>query len=235
MLSRKHRGVDVPASVAAAALVALPYAHYALSRAGESHLARGGMPMFIGLLLVTAGTPRLLRWLITGALLAGATIVLGSRSPAWECFRNRYCQPVPARGATIWVNPWYAEQVRFVVAANARFAPGDAPVLVLPYLPGAYPLLGKPSPLKDTYPLWVAKPQEETADIARLDQVRPTLVLFADAALDGDPARSFRFTHPLTYRYLGTHYVRTRYHFRESIWVLVRRAAPTPPAPQVGP
>jgi hypothetical protein len=217
----------IPPALVAPALVALPYAHYALSRAEQAHFARAGLPMLVGLLILVAGIrARAVRWLMGGALLLAVMVAQGSQNPAWWCMRYHHCHAVALRDTTVWLSPWDANLVGFVFAADAHFAANGAPVLALPYLPGAYPMLQKPSPLWDNYPTWAVGPDQEHADIARIEHARPPLLLFSSRALDKDPTQRFARTHPLTNAYLAEHYQRTALHYYDDVEVWTRRARP---------
>ena len=106
-----------------------------------------------------------------------------------------------------------------------RHAPGGT-VLVAPYWPGAYAVLGERAPVWEIFALFPRPAWFERVEIARIEAAEPALALVLDWPLDGREALRFRHTHPLTYRYITEHYRPSGDGPGPRYQVFVRREAP---------
>jgi len=210
----------------AAGLLSLPYAHYAFSRASMEHLIRAGAPLILALAIVPCSRRR--GWRVLPALLLASALAYirpidlhgvrvvtkePSVSPAdWLAERN-YCQLIMAGTDRLCVEGHLAQTVegaRLLVGHFVR--PGES-VLVAPFDPGLYPLLGLKAPNWEIFALFPARPEFEMAEIRRIEAARTRLAIVAWWKLDGRPDLHFRATHPIT-----THYLTTRYELvREEV------------------
>jgi len=68
VVRRRLQDQPVPPALAAAAFLALPYAHFALSRADVGHLAQGLFPLLIGCLVALSTARTHIKWSLTAAL-----------------------------------------------------------------------------------------------------------------------------------------------------------------------
>lgn len=196
---------------AAAVFMAPGYAHYAFSRADVYHLAIGILPLLVVALILLASTDR--KWMAgvgLVVLLATSFLVTFRFHPIErECGRqtNRY-------GCTRLIVGHDELTVRLLTASlvgdlrkMAAATPPDREVLILPWLTGAYAVLGKRSPVWDTY---AAFPRSETfqrAEIERIRQAKPGMIYLANSALDGNPALTYSNTNPLIFRHIIENYV----------------------------
>jgi hypothetical protein len=76
----------------ACAFSALPYAHYAFSRADPGHLAQGIFPLLIGTLAIASQYSERRRWSAAGVLCAASVFAMIALHPAWQCRDSGACE-----------------------------------------------------------------------------------------------------------------------------------------------
>jgi hypothetical protein len=190
---------------AAAVIAAVPYTHYAFSRADPTHLTHSVFPMLIGLICWPTASIKTRRWLVL-VLLVVSVVAMLPLMPRVEALRNGNWQRVTVGADTLVVPPDTAGAVRFLQFIDQQFVPKDKTLLVAPLWPSAYPLLGKVAPVWDLYGLFHRDRQFEEAEIRRLQQAPVAAAVILDGALDGRDDLRFKNTHPLMQRYLETHF-----------------------------
>ena len=211
LIRARVRAQPVMPGVAAALMMTPGYAHYALSRADISHLAIGILPFLLAALIG-------LSVLRNRALLGlGALVLLAISAHLTVRFQ-------PAGQACGWQNASAAcarvimGEDEFVVRKSTANlisdlrrmvaeTPPEREVLILPWLTGAYPVLGKRSPVWDVYAAFPRSEAFQRAEIERIRQARPGMIFVAIDALDGKAPRSYRHTHPLIFSYIVQNYV----------------------------
>jgi hypothetical protein len=191
---------------AACVLFAVPYAHFAFSRADPSHLANGIAPLLLGL-LAWPGLRAPPRRIVAASLLAATAFLMGPRHLG-----------IAGRLAGDWVTRTIGHDVLRMPRANAhevdrlrQFVPApaagaDRDVLVAPYGPGAYAALGRRSPVWEIYALVAHTPAFEAAEIARMEAAGVRLALVQDFALDGRDDLRYRNTHPRIQAWLDANF-----------------------------
>ena len=197
---QRLRGVPVEPALAASAFLALPYAHYAFSRADPSHLAQGIFAPLIGVLVLLGAMKARLKWPLTIALSAASIWVTAIYHPVWQCLRG--CVSVTISGDKLEIDPETASAVNLLRDLASRYAPNGRAVLVEPFWPGAYALLERRSPMFDSYALFRRREGFEQTEVDRIKAANPAFALITDVALDGRDQLRFRNTHPLVLRYL---------------------------------
>lgn len=202
---RRFAGRPVPAVLAASAFLALPYAHYAFSRADVGHLAQGIFPPLVGCLVALAGARPWLRWPLAAALCAASLWVMSVQHPGWQC-RAASCVPVEISGHMLQLDPLVAHDVALLRGLAERHAPQGKSVMVAPFWPGAYALLERKAPPWEIYALFPRPAAFEQQEIGRLQAAAPGFVLIVDIALDGRDELRFRNTHPLQQQYIVDHF-----------------------------
>jgi hypothetical protein len=219
---RRRSAPAVPALMASAAL-ALPYAHYAFSRADLEHLALGIYPLLLAAFAVGAGLPARLRWPGAALLCAASVLVMLPHHDAWTCRPSRRCVTVNVAGSALSVGHAVAGDLALLGRLVADFAPGDRTFLVAPIWPGAYAAFERRAPLWDPYPLFPATPAEESAEIERLEAADPGFALIWDGALDGHDDRRFSLTHPLISAWVREHFEPLLDYTSDGRFLLYRR------------
>lgn len=204
-LQRMRRQAVAPA-LAAAAFLALPYAHYAFSRADVGHLAQGIFPLLVGSLVFLAGCKAVWRWPLAAALCSASLWVMHIAHPGWQCLAATRCTHVEIAGRTLQIDPVTAHDVALLRRLADRHAPDGGSFAVAPFWPGAYALLERKSPLWEIYALFPREAAFEAQEIARLRSAAPGFVLIIDLALDGRDELRFRHTHPHLHQYIAEHF-----------------------------
>jgi len=205
---RKSQNRPVSPALAAASFLALPYAHYAFSRADAPHLSFGIYPFLIGCLVFLAAQPAKVKWRLALLLCVLSLEVAHGYHPGWYCLKKDRCVDIEISGSRVAVNRSTAENVLLLRHFADEFAPAGRNFLAIPHWPGAYPLLERKSPTWEIYALFPRPPAFEQAEIERIKAARPGFVFVLDHALDGRDDLRFKNTHPLTHQYILENYQR---------------------------
>jgi len=221
----RHRtGRTTPPVVVASIFLALPYAHFAFSRADVSHLAQGIFPTLIGLLAIIAGLRPTLRWILLALLAAAGTWTILPMHPGWQCRATGQCVPINVSDSVLSSDPGTARDIALIRSLDQQFAPADTSLLAAPFWPGAYALLHKPSPVWEIYSLFPRGEAFERREIQRMDDHPPGFVIIFDHPLDGRDELRFRNTHPRFYQHIMDTYRRLPYDAPANYEIYVREA-----------
>ena len=198
----RSQPTSINATFVAAALLALPYAHYTLSRTDHAHLAFGIFPFLIGVLTTPLVTTT--RWRLLGAatLLAVTVLVSLPVQLRYRAYRDGGWSARTVRGDNLILSERDTKRVELFNGIGKKYLPSGERILVVPYWPGAYAILGQQAPNWEIYADYSRRPSFELAEIARIELARPAIVVFEDNALDDRENLRFRATHPLTERYI---------------------------------
>ena len=152
--SRWQRKPVVPA-FAASAFLALPYAHYAFSRADFYHLAFGIFPLLVGCFALALAKPGArTRWGVVGALLAASVLTMYGYHAGWQCRSAERCVDVEVSTSRMRVDPATAKEVDVLRRIARQYAAGGRNFVAAPLWPGAYALLDQKSPVWEIYALF---------------------------------------------------------------------------------
>ena len=203
MLSRLHRpglAADLPPQSVAALLVSLPYAHYAYSRADSPHVAISIRPVLIIILTyaLQAGPGR--RWLVLTSVFAMSLLMTAHMHPAYARLRGILTEPVVVGGDRLFVSPETAGVVEAV--KSVAKAAGPKPFFAGPYLPGAYAIAQRRSPIWENYLIFPASRRRQLAEIERLRSADIDYAIIRDERWDRRPDLGLARTHPLLLAYL---------------------------------
>ena len=192
----------IPPELVAAAFLVLPYAHYAYSRASVMYLAISIFPLLVGCLVWLATQSPKIKWPLA-LVLCGVSVWLTLAShPGWQCRASKQCVDIEVSGSYLNVDPVTANDIDLLRKLADEYAPNGQNFITVPFWPGAYPVMGRKSPMWEIYALW---PQSETfqrVEIERIKTANPGFILIYDLALDGREELRFRNTHPLIHRYI---------------------------------
>ncbi|HET7062406.1 MAG TPA: hypothetical protein VFI43_09530 [Nitrosospira sp.] len=189
-----------------AAFMALPYAHYAYSRADVGHLALGIFPFLIGSLAFLAARPVTAKWPFALMLFFASIWVMHPFHPGWECSTGQPCVLMEISGDELRIAPNTADDVRLLRKLADEYAPEGHNFIATPFWPGAYALLERKSPMWAIYALHRRNEADQRSEIARIRAANPGFILLYDFPLDGREELRFRNTHPLIHQYIIENY-----------------------------
>ncbi|MES2581566.1 MAG: hypothetical protein V4627_02520 [Pseudomonadota bacterium] len=207
ILVSKFKDKPVQPAFVAAAVLAVPYAHYAFSRADVPHLSFAIFPLLMGCLLAAQQLQPTFKWLLLAALVFISGLLMLPLQPAGKCLIVHRCVDVNVAGDVIRLPEKKAAEVRIVQRLVADHVPAGGGMLVTPSWPGAYPLVGQKSPVYDIYTLLKRSDSFQHKEIARLAEAKPSLVVVVEEPLDGGESHFLRNTSPLVYAYVLKHFV----------------------------
>lgn len=203
---RKWQDKVVPPVLVASAFLALPYAHYAFSRADVSHLAQGIFPLLIGCLFILSTSYTRFRWMFLIFFCAASFWVMHKFHPVSQCSGTKHCVDAEISGTVLRVHPDTATTVASLRKLVDQFAPNGEAFMVTPFWPGAYALLERRSPTWEIYGLFSRTEAFENREIDQIKAARPKFILILDMPLDGRDELRFKNTHPLTYQFILDNY-----------------------------
>ena len=140
----------VPEFVASAAL-ALPYSHYAFSRADVGHLAHSIFPFLIGVFVMLTDWSLKTRWIIASAMAVASLLIMLPLHPGWDCRVNQKCVAADVAGNELKVTLHFADTLAALKISADQYAPNGRSFVVTPLWPGAYALLRRKSPMWEIY------------------------------------------------------------------------------------
>lgn len=190
----------------ACAFCAIPYAHYAFSRADLPHLAQGTFPALIGVLVLAMSMQVAARVLMAVMLCTISMFMTAPLHPGWQCVKHGACERVVMGNDTLRVDNATAQDIALLRELDKRYAAAGQQFFVAPFMPGAYALLGTKSPTWEIYTGWARSDTFEQSEIERIKSSRPAFVLIYDFPLDGRDALRYRNTHPLIEQYIHANY-----------------------------
>jgi hypothetical protein len=193
-------------TLVAASFLALPYAHFAYSRADISHLAQGIFPTMVGILTLLSRQPARIKWPLTLTLGVTSIWVMYVFQPGWECRADR-CVSVDISHDALLIDPATASDISLLRALADRYAQRGRSFIAAPFWPGAYALLERKAPMLEIYPLLARSKAFELDEIKRIEAAQPGFVLIDDTPLDGRDALRFKNTHPLIYQYISNNFI----------------------------
>jgi len=229
---RRYRQLPVPPLLAAAAVLALPYAHCALSRADTPHLAQGLFPTLIGLLALLTLLNGWLKWPLVLLLAAVSTWLTTPYHAGWSQLLDSNTVAAEVAGDSLTVRPAVASDIALLQQLTADHAGDGRAVLVTPFWPGAYPLLGRKSPLWENFSLYPRTQAFQHAEIERIKQADPGFVLIFDFALDGHDDLRYQHTHALIHEYIVANFRRQAHSANPAYQLYLPKhdSQPAPPA-----
>ena len=197
---RKHNNKYISPTFVASAFLALPYAHYAYSRADIHHLSFAIYPLLIGSLALLASQAEKIKWSLLIPLSVVSILLTSVYNPGWQCIRAS-CVSINVSGRKIWLTPTVAKDVALIKDLTETYAKGQN-IIVAPFWPGAYSLLDRKSPMHDIYALLPRDESFQKMEIERIKHADVKMALITDILLDGCEDFLFKNTHPLVHQYI---------------------------------
>ncbi|WP_439864388.1 hypothetical protein [Pseudomonas antarctica] len=207
VFKQRLQGKAVRPELVAVACATLPYAHFAFARADVGHLAQGIYPMLLGTFILLAALHSWAWKLILAALTACISLfILAAWQPGILARTQDGWRQVEVCGSTLSMDAGTADAVQLLRDLTDRYAPDGRTVLVLPFWPGAYPLLERKAPLWEIYALSPRSDDFQRAEIERIKKADPGFVLVFNMAMDGREALRFSNSHRLIDDYIRSHF-----------------------------
>jgi len=205
---QKNQNKQASPALVAASFLALPYAHYAYSRADAGHLAQGVFPLLVGCLVLLSTQPAKVKWPLAVMLCAASIWVMHIYHPGWQCYASKQCVNIEITGSYLLVDPGTASDVGLLRKLADLYAADGRSFIATPFWPGAYALLERKSPMWEIYALFPRPQVFEQTEIGRIAKAKPSFALIFDLSLDGNDELRFQNTHPLIYQYILDHFER---------------------------
>ncbi len=199
---RQKIGHSMSPALVAGAFLALPYAHFAFSRADIGHLAQGIFPTLVFILMCLGVARR--RWRVAGIWTLSLTslVVVVSQQPGFPCRQPSDCERVVIAERDYLVPKHEGEQISVLRNLQATYGTNQQPILAVPLMPGAYALLEQRSPLWEIYPLFPRSEEFERAEIERIKRANPSFVLAQNLEFDQTEDLRFQTTHPIVFDHI---------------------------------
>ena len=190
-----------------AVLLALPYSHYAFSRAETWHLSYGIFPLLIGTMTLPVAASPNSRLVLAGALLAATLFVTAPYQRSYQYLLARDDWQTISVGTDILrVDGETACEVALLGMLADRYAPNGDSFVATPLWPGAYALLERKSPVVGIYTPFGLTEAYQRAEIARIEAAAPGFVVVTDHALDGREDMRFKNSQPLIEHYFKVNF-----------------------------
>ncbi|MBZ0302022.1 MAG: hypothetical protein K8J31_19895 [Anaerolineae bacterium] len=207
---KKDRTTPGKALLFASAAVGIFYLHHAFSRADIAHLGQSAQPFLLGVIalpfayrfrmprLMGVGVTTFLAFITVGIWFVShfTNLVLNASTyTPYEIEDQKIIIPKPQAN--------YLETVQDFVQTSVG---SDESVLIIPYEPGLYPIIGQPSPIWDTYLLWKATETEQNLAIQQLAAKHANWIILDDYPVDG--RQDFRLSniYPLLWDFIENNY-----------------------------
>lgn len=144
---QRARGGQPGPLLVASAFLALPYAHFAYSRADIPHLANAIFPALICAFATLSLQPAKVKWAVSAILCGASIFVMAPNHPGWRCRIAPACVATQVGTDSLAIEPYVAADLRLFGNLSADYAPDGQPFLVAPFWPGAYAALGRKAPV----------------------------------------------------------------------------------------
>jgi hypothetical protein len=186
----------------ATAVMSIPYAHYAFSRADLDHLALGIFPFLIGTLAIFARGSRKQRIFSSIFMISISLLIMLPVQPGWQMARDENWVVAEIDTDKLKINPGTANQIALIKSLDKEFPSKTGQYLAVPFWPGAYAILKRKSPIWEIYALFPRSQAFQEAEIAQIKEASPGFAVILDLPLDGRDDLRFQNTHPLINKYI---------------------------------
>jgi hypothetical protein len=209
VIRQRQQNKPVSSALVASAFLALPYSHYAYSRADVGHLSLGIFPFLIGSFVMLANQPEKIRWSFAALLCGASLLVMLPMHPGWQCCASQQCVTADVAGSKLTIDQGTADDLVMLKKLAARFAPGNRSFIAHPLWPGAYAALERKSPLWEVYSFLHPRSNVfQQAEIERIKAANPGFVMLYDLPVDERDELRFSKTHPIIVQYIRDHFER---------------------------
>jgi hypothetical protein len=191
------------------ALLAVPYAHFAFSRADTGHLAQGIFPLLVGCFAILWNRPAWIRWPLGVVTAAVSLFVMLPLQPGWVCHvSDDVCVEKNVAGDVLNTGLNDTGDLKTLETLADQYSPGGRSFVAAPFWPGAYAALRRKSPMWEIYALFPRDESFQRLEIERIKKAGPGFVFVVDYAADGRDSLRFRNTHSLIDRFFRENFER---------------------------
>ena len=204
---RLHNQPVSPALVASIILI-LPYAHYAFSRADLTHLAGSMPPFLMGIFALLADQPKKIKWPFAALLCCVSLFLMLHMHIGYYCYFKNQCVNINVAGDKLNVHITTARDLMLLNELAEQFIPNDRTFIAAPFLPGAYAILGRKSPMWEIYALVPRNAAFQQAEIERIKAANPCFAIIDNRPLDERDELRFCNTHSIIDQYIRDNFER---------------------------
>jgi hypothetical protein len=182
----------------AGAFVGLFYMHHAFSRPDLSHLAQAIHPFIFAAISIPVFRERY-RFVPVAAFLLTGIFLISMQTLAYQRWKSPVAWVACDTGDNVFVPPSTSRQIECVRQfAQKHIAPREG-VLIAPFAPGLYPIVGRQAPLWDLAFYFPATTERQNQMIQELEVKNVNWAIISDSPEDRRP---FSATHELLWQYL---------------------------------
>lgn len=189
-----------------AVIAAIPYAHYAFSRADVTHLALGILPALIGVLAASAFMKTRVSLFVASGMLVTSVISVSELNVYLTAHLLKWkVDQVMVDGKKLWLEPYVSKDLQMVteVLSNNNFTQG---FLVLPNMPSIHAIYREKMPIWEIYSLIPRDSEFESKEIKLLEKSQPSVIIISNHALDGNKEFRYSSMHPMIYKWVASTY-----------------------------
>lgn len=181
-----------------ASVLALPYAHYVISRADPEHLMRGGAPLMLA--LATTPVSNWPAWRALPAFMMVIVTLIWLPEDSWA--QGGACREARVGGDRLCIPDTTARIIEGTAALVQRYVtPGQA-VMIAPAYPAIYAAMHLKAPNWEIYSAFPASRNFEQVEVKRIEAAATKLVVLSTYQFDGRPETRYNITHPIIWEYL---------------------------------
>ena len=188
--------------VQGAIIYALPSIAYAFSRADLVHITQGALPALLaGLILIIQERPRWIAPVLVSVFVISA-IVYSPVQPRQHCRMLGQCRATQVGPDILSVPNQNADEIALLIRMHNDFVANDETLLIAPFWPGAYAMLGLQAPMWDIYAIWPRSDAQQRSEITQIATIAPRAVLIMNKGMDDRSALRFSISHQLLHTYI---------------------------------
>lgn len=181
---------------------AVPSIAYAYSRADLVHLAQGGFPLILGIMVWVFTERPTWFWPTIGILVVSSALIFVQVQPRLQCRQITDCRATQVGPDILSVPNQTADEISLLIQMRNDFVANDETLLIAPFWPGAYAMLGLKAPVWDIYAIWPRNDALQQREIQRIAAATPRAVIIMNKGMDDQSALRYSLSHRLVYTYL---------------------------------
>ena len=206
---------NTPASrrlLIASGAIGATYAHHALVRSDLGHLTQAIHPallVFVALTAMLRCDTRSGKWVIAAVVSSLVIVTALAPIPAMPIVHRmtggQAWEERTLMGDRLWLRRSRARLIDAVATVSDRTGPGPK-LFLAPDLPGLYPIIGRPAPVWDPYPLWPTSASGEAEMIRSIEASEVEWAVVLEREFAGS---RFQDNYPLLWSWMASRYHRT--------------------------